>query len=424
MKKIFIITILLVAKQIVSAQNIGINFSSPRFPLSFAPVNGEKISLWDNGNVNGTQYGFGIQNGVLQLHTDFSGADVVFGYGKSSGLNETVRFKGNGRMGIGLNDPAYPLDINSRFRIRNRGGNNPAGVIFTSVTNDNDGAANFTGLLNDTTVGMGQLYQNNILAPLNIDIRTGNVGIATKSTNYSLSLLRPEELFFPPFYRKMINLYPAASETSVGFGIGVTDDPSSLLLYSDNINADVAFGYDQYSNGFNEIFAVKPSGALAILGNTGNNNDILQSNGSGSAANWKPITFNIPEIIETTDFANVSAGLGSYVYIPGLSKTFNMTNSGKVMVDLNLTTYVSGCIVCGRATFEVIIVKNGVTEQIFRHNVDYPSAKTINNTALLDVSSGSNTIDIYTRWVSGSGYTIGAPADVLSSGYMTFEILD
>lgn len=93
-----------------STGSFGISNANPRFPLTFAAVLGDKISLWDDGT-NNYHYGIGVQSGQLQLHTDLSGSDITFGYGSSGAMTENVRFKGNGRVGIGTNNPVNRLDI-------------------------------------------------------------------------------------------------------------------------------------------------------------------------------------------------------------------------------------------------------------------------------------------------------------------------
>lgn len=85
--------------------NIGIGATSPGFPLNFANILGDKISLWGN---SGSHYGFGIQGGLLQIHTDLSGSDIAFGYGTSASFTETMRIKGNGKVGIGVASTAMP----------------------------------------------------------------------------------------------------------------------------------------------------------------------------------------------------------------------------------------------------------------------------------------------------------------------------
>lgn len=88
--------------------NVGINQATPGFPLNFANTLGDKIALWGN---SGVHYGFGIQSGLLQIHSDVVGSDVAVGYGSSGAFTENVRFKGNGNVGMGSSAPAAKLSV-------------------------------------------------------------------------------------------------------------------------------------------------------------------------------------------------------------------------------------------------------------------------------------------------------------------------
>ena len=89
---------------------LGIGNLAPKAPLSFSNTIGNKIALWGDPAVG--HYGIGIQGSLLQLYTSDINADVVFGYGKSSGFNETMRIKGNGKVGIGGVSPTnYQLHV-------------------------------------------------------------------------------------------------------------------------------------------------------------------------------------------------------------------------------------------------------------------------------------------------------------------------
>jgi len=55
----------------------------------------------------------GVQSGRLQLHTDGSASDIIFGYGSSTSFFENMRIKGNGYVGIGTSTPATRLDVAS-----------------------------------------------------------------------------------------------------------------------------------------------------------------------------------------------------------------------------------------------------------------------------------------------------------------------
>jgi hypothetical protein len=57
-------------------------------------------------------YGLGVSNSLLQIYADQSSSDIAFGYGQSADFTETMRVKGNGRVGIGTVNPATTLDVN------------------------------------------------------------------------------------------------------------------------------------------------------------------------------------------------------------------------------------------------------------------------------------------------------------------------
>lgn len=126
--------------------NMGIGTSTPGFPLSFAPTLGDKISLWSN---SANSYGFGIQGGLLQIHTDISDADIAFGYGSSSSFSERMRIKNQLTSGTGM-------ELNGRLVMRNGtvplDPNYGPGVWLTKA--DNSGALlGFMGTQNNQNIG-------------------------------------------------------------------------------------------------------------------------------------------------------------------------------------------------------------------------------------------------------------------------------
>ena len=155
--------------------NIGIGTSAPGYLLNFPNALGDKISLWGN---SGAHYGFGIQSNALQIHTDVVNSDVVFGHGSSASLTETMRVKGNGRVGIGTNSPAFKLDVADRIRIRTGSGGETAGLWLNKA--DNTAVVSFIGMYSDSYVGI----YSELGASWNflMNLYNGNIGIGITPT--------------------------------------------------------------------------------------------------------------------------------------------------------------------------------------------------------------------------------------------------
>jgi hypothetical protein len=88
--------------------NVGLGTITPGFPLNFLEIPGDKISLYGE---SGNHYGFGIQSNLLQIHADTNAGDIAFGFGSSANFTERMRVKGNGKVGIGTNNPTDVLTV-------------------------------------------------------------------------------------------------------------------------------------------------------------------------------------------------------------------------------------------------------------------------------------------------------------------------
>ena len=112
---------------------VGIGNTDPQSPLSFPAALEKKISLHCGATGDA---GFGVFANELRINSDNAGADITFGYDNfTSGFTERMRIKGNGSVGIGNQNPAYPLDVSGRIPFRHIGANNTAGTWLDKPAN-------------------------------------------------------------------------------------------------------------------------------------------------------------------------------------------------------------------------------------------------------------------------------------------------
>jgi len=97
--------------------------------LQFGGDLGDKISI---AGSSGGNYGIGISNRTLQVHTDSDSSDMVFGYLRDGGFHEQMRLTGLGNVGIGTSNPMGMLDVLGHIKIA---GAAPIVIQQFSVTN-------------------------------------------------------------------------------------------------------------------------------------------------------------------------------------------------------------------------------------------------------------------------------------------------
>ena len=232
----------------------------------------------------------------------------------------TLAFAQN--IGIGTTAPIASLMIstgtNPQLQIRQTNGGDFARVrMQTGATRYWDVAA-----FNGATLPADRLNFFNSTAG---DILTlaGNGFVGIGNTNPSAPLT------FAASLGKKIILYDGANGDA-GFGIA----GNRLQIFSDNASADVAIGYEN-AGVFNERFAVKPTGALAINGNTGTLNQLLTSGGTGSPQ-WQPATnFVKPAVMPEVTYlipTNIPAD------IPGATFQITVPQAGKLVLWVNTTS--------------------------------------------------------------------------------------
>lgn len=206
--------------------HVGIGTNNPGYPLNFASLLGDKIALWGNA---GAHYGFGVQSGLLQLHTDDAAASIQFGYGSSTSFTERMRMYNSGESGLLLNgrlvlkNGTVPLD--------------PAyGAGIWMYRGDNAGILGFMGVQNNQNLGF---YGGPGGWGFTYDAVNSRVGIGNNNPNAPLS--------FGAQLGRKITLYPSG----VGnYGLSVHNN--ELRIHSDDPSSIISFGQENLAGAFTE----------------------------------------------------------------------------------------------------------------------------------------------------------------------------
>lgn len=308
--------------------NLGIGTSTPGFPLGFADAVGDKISLWGQG---GNTYGFGIQGGVLQIHTDSTASDIVFGAGSSAAMTETMRIKGTGRVGIGSTTPAGKLEIQAgadangtsdqvalslayraggyRHFIRSRhnaAANDPGNAIdfyvnssATAAGSSSPGVGNVQTLTlaGDGRVGIGTTSPGNKLHVAGTVRLDGNLEMANQATMWAKNSSGAYEQWLWPRWTDNV--------TYLNYGLGgfhIRNNASSSVMFMDNAGS-VSVNGNLYTWGVSQApYFTSPNsyhGTPAANMKSGGNGDLItfKTSATGAITIWNERTYAFKSFI-------------------------------------------------------------------------------------------------------------------------------
>lgn len=394
------------------AQNTGINYATPRFPLSFNTDLGKKIALFDDGNAAGDHYGLGIQSGLLQIFTRQTSDAIAMGYGSSNNFTENFRFKNTGSLGIGVVNPFFQLEVKGQANI-NGGAALATGMFFNNRTNTNGG---FIGAKDN----ISKLGFFSFAADWGLGINMGGATSmafagAINNNNYLKAALN-----FPPTLGKKISLYPGLTG-DVGLGVA----GNRLQIYADNPNADVAIGYNN-NNVFEERFAIKPNGSLAIMGNTGTAGQYIFSNGPNAPAQWKAAREPASEMLSTSRF-NVLATNTNNNPLPGLAKVFSLPPATLINIEFNVEVETVSCAFCGPTIYEISIDDNDPATpsplMLFKDQVENGRRQFSQGQFIIQANNATQ-VNLFFKRVSGPAILVGAVDNNTRPNFLLFEPLN
>jgi hypothetical protein len=338
----------------------------------------------------------------LRVQTDNAGGQVASFAGAGTFFVDAPFIPGgrlaileNGNVGLGVTSPATRLDVaGGSYDVTNTEGDFRLGSatyrLKMGVAVSGGGAGDTRIMQQGVPGGFNVLTlgaQGTGILMLNGN--TARVGIGTNSPTAALG--------FPATLGKKITLYPGATGDA-GFGMA----GNRLQIFADNPNADVAMGYDAAGT-FNERFAVKPTGALAVNGNTGTAGQVLSSNGSSSAATWVSPTnsqYNNITIITTSNSVLIADHTSAS--LPDLTKTLTLSGPAKVIVSVSVRISDPGCVACGASSNSVYLDLDNVDMRVYTRDLANGATDEMTFTDGISVSAGTHTIKILGFTISGS----------------------
>jgi hypothetical protein len=144
---------------------------------TFGNALGSKIALYATDAAS--QYGLGIQSGLLQLYTDGSGANIGFGWGSSSTFSERARI---------INSGADGMQLNGRLVLRNGTADVASSTGIWLTKPDNSNLQGFVGVQNADNMGFYGGPSNNGWG-FTYNTNNSNVGIGTSNATRRLDVV-------------------------------------------------------------------------------------------------------------------------------------------------------------------------------------------------------------------------------------------
>ncbi len=307
-----------------------------------------------------------------------------------------------GNVGIQRSTPLAPLDIlGGNWDVVNGEGDLRIGDAATRLKIGIALGGGGTGAA--TIMEQGPAGQYNVLSlgtqgnkVLHVVGTTQRVGIGTDAPTAPLG--------FPATVGRKITLYPGAS-SDYGFGIS----SARLQVYTDGPGSDIALGYDA-SGSFNEKFAFKGNGALAVGGSMGSPGQVLQSNGSSASPTWvSPTAVTYNNIYQATSSAMTTRSVsGSFAQLPSPTLAFSLPTAARAIVSFDMQVLALYCLACGRSDVQVEIRLDGNMIRRMYTDIPYEGAQSLSQTFMVPIAAGAHIMTIWERVNSGPDVVFGS----------------
>lgn len=345
--------------------NLGIGITNPGFPLSFANILGDKISLYGN---SGNHYGFGIQSGSLQMYSDAAGANIAFGYGSSGSFVERVRIINAGIDGMSLK---------GRLTIRN--GSSPIDVNQTPgvwlYKADNSNLLGFMGTQNNQNIGF-------FGGPVN-----SGWGFVYDAINSRIGIGASDPQFLMDINGRIRLRHANAEEPGIWLNNNTNTGTSAFIGLQNNITVGL---YGSTGAGW-ALTMNTTNGALNINGSPGAIKQILMSNGTTGAPAWTTAGNIIQTIVSGVTSLTQLTGT-SAVDFPNCTINMTITVPSRILVYSRANTWKVCIAGACQSKWYLYLYLNGVEKKFY--GVDGVRYAAENSSPGSDVTLGPEILDV------------------------------
>jgi hypothetical protein len=251
--------------------NTGIGTISPNAPLQFAnSVANRKIVLWENANNDHEFYGFGVNGSTLRYQTASAGDDHVFYSALDPGFSlEIMRMKGNGNVGIGVENPLEKLEVAGKTKTASLQVTSGAAIGKVLISDAAGNAGWQSGNINtgiEVSTFASQVINSGVTSKVVFDSKYTDPAIAFSITNSEWTV--PSAGFYHiGASLKFFTVLPANTDVTLYLrvnGIVIKNKDAKITGQSTiDISADIALG----TNDIVTVYVIQFSGAAATITN-------------------------------------------------------------------------------------------------------------------------------------------------------------